>query len=239
VQEHSLIGLAEVQGVADLLGVPATDVAQRDHLALARGQIPDRAQHDITGLGDLELVLRILPGDRGTGPPARPLAATALELIWIHRRASALLVAPSQQRERHDPPLALAPRACLVEGDAGEPRPKRGPTLEPVEAVQDGEPGVADDLLGDRAAGHVHHHQPHEKRPVLGDQAPKRVLVPPAQPRHELRIGVGRGARRRGAAARAFLLWHRRRFSHAPRSGFGVGSGHGRARRARGRDPRL
>ena len=43
------------------------------------------------------------------------------------------------------------------------------------------EPGVLDDLLGDRAAGHVGQRQPHQRRAELVDERRERRLVAGAQ----------------------------------------------------------
>ena len=211
-----MVCLAEVQCVADLLGIPATDVTQRDHLALARREVPDRLQQHIARLVRLQLGLRVLPGHRRAGPPTRAFPALALEAIRVERRASPLLVAAPEQSEWQDPALPRAARARLVEGDAGEPGAQHRATLEAVEAVERRKPRVLDHLLGDRPARHVHHHQAHEERPVFLDQGPERVLVSAAEPLEKRCIGVGRRSRAL-RSPRAFLLRHRSRFSHAPR----------------------
>ena len=125
-----------------------------------------------------------------------------LEAVGVDGRLVATLLPPApQERERQHAPLALAAGARLVEQDAGDPGPQRGAALEAVDPVQDREPGVLDDLLGDRPAGHVHQRQPHQERAVLVDQRPERVLVAPSQAGEQplvvrLAASIRRGRRR-------------------------------------------
>src|SRR5215208_7680220 len=111
VQEHSLIGLGQVQGVARLLGAPPQQVAHGDHLALARREVTDRPQHHVASLGGLELALGFLPRGGRARPPSRPLAPPALEAIGVDRWATALLVAAAKERKGQDASLAGPPGA--------------------------------------------------------------------------------------------------------------------------------
>ena len=70
MEQHSLVGLAEPQGVARLRGRPAADVAQGDHLALADGELGDRLQQDPARLLGAEALLGRGPLGGRAGPRA-------------------------------------------------------------------------------------------------------------------------------------------------------------------------
>ena len=58
VQQHTLIDLAEVESVTNLVGAPPFDVAQRDHRPLARRQRIDRLRDHVARLGGEQALLR-------------------------------------------------------------------------------------------------------------------------------------------------------------------------------------
>jgi hypothetical protein len=60
VQEHPLVPLAEPEGLADLLGGPALDVAQQDDVALAGGQLVHRLARPGQRLARQQALLRKL-----------------------------------------------------------------------------------------------------------------------------------------------------------------------------------
>ncbi len=137
MKEHSLVRLAETQGVARLGRRPPADVAKRDHVALARRQIGDRLEKHPARLIRCQALLRRLPGRRRARPLARMLIAGRLKAIRVDGGLVAtFLAAPSKERERQDPALALAAGPRLVQKDAGEPGPKRRASLEAVDPAR-------------------------------------------------------------------------------------------------------
>src|SRR5436190_9062092 len=115
VKEHSLIGLAQAQGVARLLGRPAADVTQGDHLTLADGELRDRLQQDPARLVGGEALLGRAPLDGRPRPHTRIGAAARLEAVDVYGRlVGALDAAALQKREWQDATLALAFGARLV-----------------------------------------------------------------------------------------------------------------------------
>ena len=98
--------------------------------------------------------------------------------------------APAERGERHAARLALAAGARAVGDDPQDPGLQRRAALEAVEALQDAEPGLLHDLLGDGAAAHVAERDPQHQRAVAVDERHERVLVAGAQAREEVAIGV-------------------------------------------------
>src|SRR4051794_39338539 len=122
MQEHSLVDLADVEGVADLLRRPALDVAQDDDLALARGQCVDGRANAVDRLAaDQALVGTALPVARCGGPVPGPAAvpgrqeALRVDRILVRVRAA-------DARERGAAGLALAAGLRAVGQDAEQPR---------------------------------------------------------------------------------------------------------------------
>src|SRR4051794_9900218 len=97
MQEHTLIGLGDVERVTRLLRAEALDVAQRDDLPLARRQLGDRRQRGVARLLVLEPLVweRLRRGLPGSGRRA----AGAEEPVRVDSRP-ALLVGRSGRRER-------------------------------------------------------------------------------------------------------------------------------------------
>jgi len=127
VQEHSLVGLREVQDVARLLGRVALDVAKHDHIALARRQIGDRRQQPIAQFVVLDPRFDSLPFRWRPRPPAGALTIAALEAIRVDGRfIAALLGAPAQRRERQRALFPLPLRPGDVEEDLEDPGAQRG-----------------------------------------------------------------------------------------------------------------
>src|SRR5205085_8147731 len=120
VEEYSLIGLRNLQRVTDLFGRPALDVAQADHGALRRRQLPDRALDHGAGLAGEQALLR-RPRLRVRAPVARPArvvrAAEAVRVdggLW-HAGGVA------ERRKRKGPSLALRTRLRDVREDPEDP----------------------------------------------------------------------------------------------------------------------
>ena len=118
-------------------------------------------------------LLRPLSGN--SAPASRVRVARALEPRGVDGRT---VVLGRQARERHGAPLADAAALRLVEQDPVDPRPQRRLAAEPVEALEDGQPGLLDDLLGDARRRHVLPGEPqHPARPAV-DERGERLLVP-------------------------------------------------------------
>jgi len=82
VQKHSLISLAELENATDLGGIPAFDVAQRDHDALAVGEARDRFGDQLACLGGEKSAVRLgLPWRRERDPALWMLPVGALEPV--------------------------------------------------------------------------------------------------------------------------------------------------------------
>jgi hypothetical protein len=81
--------------------------------------------------------------------------------------------------------LADAPRLGSVREDAEDPRLQRRAPLEAIDPLQDGEPGLLCDLLGDCLGRHVHPRNAHEHRVVHLDQRAERGFVARTKPRDE------------------------------------------------------
>src|SRR5689334_13623569 len=58
MEEDALVALADAQRRRDLRAVPAFDVAQDDHLLLARRQVADRARDQLERLARQQMLLR-------------------------------------------------------------------------------------------------------------------------------------------------------------------------------------
>ena len=179
VQQHSLIDLAEVERVTDLLRRPALDVAQGDHGTLARRQRLDRPRDQLARLRREDALLRQLARRRR---PAARMQRVVLgqEAIRVDRglRHAARLV---QRRERQRPALALRPCLRGVDEDAEHPRLQRGAALEAVEAPEHAEPGLLHYLLGNCARGDVHHRDPQHRRTVETNEVHERGFVAGAE----------------------------------------------------------
>ena len=109
------------------------------------------------------------------------------EAIGVDRRP----VVGRQRRKRRRPALALGACDRAVGEDPKHPGLERRAPLEPVEALQDGQPRLLGDLLGHRLIAHVRLGDAHERRLVAIDQLAKRLLV--AAPQGRDHAGVVRG----------------------------------------------
>ena len=67
---------------------------------------------------------------------------------------------------------------------------KAAASFEAFEPVDDAEPRVPDDVLGDRARGYVGDRDPQHQRAVAVHERHERVLVAGAQTRQQVRVGV-------------------------------------------------
>jgi hypothetical protein len=88
--------------------------------------------------------------------------------------------------EGHRPLLPRAPGAGDVHEDPEDPGLDRRALLEAVDAGDDGQPGLLDDLLGAGSRPHERRGHPAQGRIVAVEQPGERRLVPCSEPRHEL-----------------------------------------------------
>src|SRR5947208_2181070 len=56
VEEHALVGFAQLEHPACLFGVPALDVAKDDHLTLPRRKLLDRGLHGVEQLASFKVL---------------------------------------------------------------------------------------------------------------------------------------------------------------------------------------
>ena len=96
-----------------------------------------------------------------------------------------LIALGSERREGDGAGLARPARLGGVDDDAQDPCPQRGAALEAVDALEDTEPGVLDDLLRDRPRLHVVPRHGEHGRVVAFDERLERALVTRAQAREE------------------------------------------------------
>ena len=203
MQEHALVALGDVERFADLLRVAALDVAHRDHDALRRRKLVDGGEHDVECLSVGEgLVGEPLPV-AGIGPPmAGEGIIGAPEALGIDGRLIAL---GRQRREGDGAGLAHPARLGGVDEDAQDPRSQRRAALEAVDALEDAEPGLLDDLLGDRPRVHVVPRDGEHRGVVAFDERLERALVSRAQAREELGFLRGRPVLKSGLGHRPTL----------------------------------
>ena len=147
------------------------------------GQGGDRLEQHLAGGVGREPLVRRAPVDRRPGPGAR---AARRGVPWKRSGGTAgssrpSSVAATQQREREGPALAFATGASGVQQDRRDPGLERRAPLEAVDPVEHREPRLLHDLLGHRAAGHVHHRQAHQHRPVGVDQSARNAASSPAR----------------------------------------------------------
>src|SRR3954453_2906638 len=136
VQQHALVGLRELQGLADLLGRPALEVAQDDDLLLARRKPADGSVDVFERLARQQPLLgQRVPVGRKSRPSARILAVRALETLGGDPR---LVVALGRERrEGHAPSLFDGSRARAVGEDAEHPGAQTRAALEARQGTQD------------------------------------------------------------------------------------------------------
>ncbi len=146
----------DVENVARLLGAssPGCRAARSPRAGAAAARRSPRAAR--RGPRRTRAARRRPPTPPAAAPTSRAVAAPALEAVGVDRRLVApLLGAAAEERERQRPLLAHAPRARRVEQDLEDPGAQRRAALEPVDPLDHADPGVLDDLLGDRPARHV------------------------------------------------------------------------------------
>src|SRR4051794_27055402 len=107
MQQHALVAVGQLEGLAGLVGRPALDVAQRDDEPLCDWELLDRRANHGPGLTRDEAYLGVTPGERR----ARPAAGVARivvrqEALGVHGWVVALGFERCERRER--PAAALA-----------------------------------------------------------------------------------------------------------------------------------
>ena len=124
-----------------------------------------------------------LPVGRVLAPVAGERVVRAAEAVRVDRR----LVALGRERgERHAARLARAARLRDVRDDPDDPGAQRRAALEAVQPLEDAEPRLLHDLLGDGARLHVAARD-REHRPVVAlDERLERALVAGAQAGEQL-----------------------------------------------------
>ncbi len=188
MQEHSLVGPADRRNVTDLGRLEALDVPERDHGALARGQL-------LQGL--LEAVEGLAPHGDALGGVLGPVmgragpAAVGAKPIRVLRALGAMGRAEGGEGGGAILPPGAGPGA--VGEDAEDPGLEGGASLEPGQALEHREPGLLHDLVGRRGAGHEGAGEPSQGGIVATDHLDEGGLVSVEQATHEQRLG------RRGA----------------------------------------
>jgi len=148
-----------------------------------------------------------------------PLITGREESFWRNGGLVVICIGPDGERGKgYRPRFALATPFGLVGQDAEEPGAERGTPGEAVDALQDTDPCLLDDLFGNRLVGDKEAGETNQPRMLALDEGGERLLVATAQGEEQLlvvvRSGVPGNARRR----RPFPGQHRTSFS-SPRPG--------------------
>src|SRR5438067_8629606 len=150
MQQDALVAFGNAQDVAHFGGLATLDVPQRDHRALAGGQLLHRALDRLDCFAPEQLLLR--PWRRRRRPVPRPMGMIGRpEPEGID---GGLVVFRAQRRERDRAGLTDAAGPGAIGEDAEDPSAKRGAPFELRQTLEDAEPSLLHHLLGDGAAGH-------------------------------------------------------------------------------------
>src|SRR6266567_1429060 len=152
MEQDPLVRLGDAEDVTGLPRFEPLHVAHGDHGPLPRREGLDGAGDHAHGLVRHQPVLGdAVPRPGEAGPASRPRVARREEPV----RIDGGLIWPrvEQRGERDAPPLSLAPGDGPVRQDAEDPRLQRRTPLEPVEALQHGQPGLLDHLVGHGRGG--------------------------------------------------------------------------------------
>src|SRR3954452_17655836 len=188
MQDHALVAGRQLEQLADLLGVEALDVAQRQHRLLGRRKRGDRRAQVLARLERREPALGILPRPRRRRPVPRPGVALALEAV--RRNGGPLVAGARKRRERHRAPLTHAAGLGLIGEDVKQPRLERRALLKAIERADDRKPRLLHDVLGDRVGAHVRARHALEARVVARDEGHERLLVAGAQRGEERSVPI-------------------------------------------------
>ena len=196
VKEHSLVGLGQPQGVAGLGRRQAADVAQRDHLALARRKLGDRIEQGPPRLVLAEALIGRVPFDRRARPGAGLLIARRLKPVGVDGRLVAALGAPparGTRTEARGARVALGCCALLSRMLASQVRSEERPSKRsiPFRAASQVSWTTSSAIA---LTGHVHQRQPHQERPVLVDERRNASSSPRRRAASSSSSAPGRGA---------------------------------------------
>jgi hypothetical protein len=140
VEQHSLISLAEVQGVTDVFGGPTFDVTEGDDLALGGRKSGDRAIDGGTSFGGEEAFLgERIPVGREGRPVTGPLVTGREEAVGSDVGLF-VVTGGSDSGERNGAVIALAAALGAVGQNTEEPGLERGTPLEAIDPLEDTEP---------------------------------------------------------------------------------------------------
>src|SRR6266481_6100643 len=118
------------------------------------------------------LLRQLVPAGRRAGPVAGPARVLLVEeAARVDRGLVIVGVHGRQRRERHRSTLALGPGLCGVREDAKDPGLQRRALLEAVDAADDREPRLLNDLVRNGGTAHVGKGEPPERCVMACDEA--------------------------------------------------------------------
>src|SRR5438067_2109420 len=177
MQQDALVAFGNAQDVAHFGGLATLDVPQRDHRALAGGQLLHRALDRLDCFAPEQLLLR--PWRRRRRPVPRPMGMIGRpEPGGID---GGLVVFRAQRRERDRAGLTDAAGPGAIGEDAEDPSAKRGAPFELRQTLEDAEPSLLHHFLGDGAAGHEREGDGQHRWMEPLDQAEEGLLVAGAE----------------------------------------------------------
>jgi hypothetical protein len=173
VQEHPLVAIGDTQQLSDVRGFETFHVAQHDHFALLVGEVRQQLVDTVgEALGDEAVVDTVRP----RGGRVRPRTVAIEPFDVVVRLAGPLLAACGRPRS--------------VQEDAEEPRLERRAPLEPLDATDNGQPGVLARLFRHGPAADGRLCEAEQTRLVPADELGERGLVASTQPLDETDITV-------------------------------------------------
>lgn len=187
MQQHALIGRAEREQPAHLGRIHVQNVAHGDHQALAFGQFVQFTSGHREQFGTQRRTLRCVR-ERSWGflgfPVAGPWIVVGAEPLRVDRTAGV-------RRDLDVGVRTVAQSAGFgdVDQHGEKPGTQRRPAGKTVDPLQQRDPGLLHDLLGDLVAGHVSARDPQHRRGVLIDQRGERGLI--ARPQGGDEVGLG------------------------------------------------
>src|SRR5712664_135172 len=159
MEKHSLIGLAYLKNVTNLLGSQAFNVPQGHYRALVERQLLQGALQAEDCLFMDELLFRALVREA-------PRGLVRVEVL--------------QRRKRNRPGLANQARLGPVGEDTADPSLEAGPTLERGQAVDDSGPGVLNDFFGEGPVRIESQGKPQQDGVVAANELAKGRFIPGA-----------------------------------------------------------
>lgn len=174
VQQHPLVAVGDAEHRSYLVGGEVLDVVEHDNPALRVGQFGQQRQHALSELGRNYRVVDLI-GPLRERDIATTVATEALCEVWFGSAGATLF------RQR---------RAGAVEQHSIQPRPERRPTLESLDAANDGQPSLLSDFLGNGSAADRCVRQPKEPQLVPIDERDERGLVAVLHPGDKLGVVI-------------------------------------------------